>query len=130
MTSLPVPVSPEIKTVALVGATASTWERIERGPPRRPTMVSRNEERVRSGLHTTGLSAENRVTPVLIAFSSYRPASVMYSALEIIFPPFHQICQRPTQQILPNNIKLAEPRAGLLLKLPLEQSRVDSQPRQ
>jgi hypothetical protein len=40
---LPVPVSPVIKTVAFVGATASTSERVERRPPRRPTIVSTKE---------------------------------------------------------------------------------------
>src|SRR6266404_5857001 len=54
MTSLPVPVSPEIKTVAFVGATASTWERMERSPPRRPTIVSKKEDGARSALRTIG----------------------------------------------------------------------------
>src|ERR1700722_10440111 len=40
MSSFPVPVSPPIKTVMLVGATASTRERMPRRAPRRPTMVS------------------------------------------------------------------------------------------
>src|SRR5260370_3712649 len=40
MTSLPVPVSPAIRTVVFVGATASTRERIPRRLPRRPTIVS------------------------------------------------------------------------------------------
>src|SRR6516165_2221511 len=50
MTSLPVPVSPVIKTVVFVPATAPTWARIERRLPRRPTIVSRNEDFTGSGL--------------------------------------------------------------------------------
>jgi len=51
---LAVPVSPEIKTVAFVGATASTWERMERRPPRAPTIVSKKEDCARSDLRTIG----------------------------------------------------------------------------
>ncbi len=58
MTALPVPLSPVIKTVALVVATAFSWERIERRPPRRPTIVSTNEACARSGLLAIGSSAQ------------------------------------------------------------------------
>src|SRR5215469_6375319 len=61
MTSLPVPVSPVIKTVVFVPATASTWPRIERRLPRRPTIVSRNEDSARSGLRTVGPSGSRVV---------------------------------------------------------------------
>src|SRR6516164_8143665 len=61
MTSLPVPVSPVTKTVVFVPATASTWARIERRLPRRPTIVSRNENSVRSGLRAFRSAPRYRV---------------------------------------------------------------------
>ena len=54
MTSLPVPVSPVVKRLYTVLATASAaWLRIERRLPRRPSIVSRNEESVRSNLRAS-----------------------------------------------------------------------------
>src|ERR1700730_8338540 len=50
MTSFPVPVSPAIRTVIFVGATASTRERMPRRLPRRPTIVSTNGGSSRSSL--------------------------------------------------------------------------------
>src|SRR6266699_3559927 len=49
-----------MSTVALVGATAFSCERIERRPPRRPTIVSTNEASTRSGLRAIGSSARKR----------------------------------------------------------------------
>src|SRR5258705_5817938 len=86
MTSLPVPVSPVIMTVVFVGATASTWLRIGRRLPRRPTIVSRKGDCPRSDLCTRGLSA-CRVAPAFIMLAWHAPASGVYSATEIMFPP-------------------------------------------
>src|SRR5580704_698120 len=61
MTSLPVPVSPVIKTVAFVGATASTSASTGRRPPWQPTIVWRNDGRVRSGSRRIGSFGRYRV---------------------------------------------------------------------
>src|SRR4029077_15264522 len=50
-----------MSTVALVGATAFSWARIERRAPRRPTIVSRNEACARLGLRALGSSARYRL---------------------------------------------------------------------
>src|SRR5882762_7636234 len=74
MTSLPVPVSPVIKTVVLVLATASTWLRMERRPPRRPTIVSRNEDSTGSGLYTVRSGAIGGVeAKVIVSIADISP---------------------------------------------------------
>src|SRR5713226_5892781 len=84
MTSLPVPVSPVIKMVAFVGATASTSERMERRPPRRPTIVSRNDGSERSRLRTIDSSGGKKVV-LIVVFSRYPPTCVRGSEIEAMF---------------------------------------------
>src|SRR5580700_10265970 len=63
MTSLPVPVSPVIKTVAFVGATASTSASTGRRPPWRPTIVWRNDGRVHGSSPNASLRPSGRRKP-------------------------------------------------------------------
>ncbi len=72
ISSFPVPVSPEIKTVALVGATISTCERTARKPPCRPTIVSRNEARARPGASVPDSSAIGNTAGYSIEISETR----------------------------------------------------------
>src|SRR6266481_3920627 len=87
ITSLPVPVSPVIKTVAFVGATASTSVRMERRPPRRPTIVFRNEASARSRLRTTDSSRQYRVV-LIVAFPLF--SSICVPTVAIIFCSYAQ----------------------------------------
>src|SRR6266404_4187930 len=93
ITSLPVPVSPAIKTVAFVGATASTSVRMERRPPRRPTIVSRNEASERSRLCTTVSSRQYRVV-LIVAFPLF--LSICVPTVAIIFCSYAQRSQIST----------------------------------
>src|SRR3974390_2220155 len=64
------PVSPVIKTVVFVPATASTWLRIERRLPRRPTIVPRKDDSAHSGLRAVCFIGA-------IKSGIYRPPSLM-----------------------------------------------------
>src|SRR5271170_1361704 len=77
MTSFPVPVSPAIRTVVFVGATASTRERMPRRLPRRPTIVSTNGRSSRSSSRARSLSLRYAVSFICITGLE----------AELIFPP-------------------------------------------
>src|SRR5262249_8768932 len=82
MTSLPVPVSPVIMTVVFVGATASTWLRIGRRLPRRPTIVSVKVDDERSGLPSC--SGQCKIAAAFIVFAGQLMASEPCCATEIM----------------------------------------------
>src|SRR5215468_3801615 len=84
MTSLPVPVSPVIKSVVFVPATASTWARIEHRLPRRPTIVSRNEAFARCGLRAVRPSPRYR-TVFIDTVSGYGPGRTTEFGAVLIF---------------------------------------------
>src|SRR5271165_850961 len=84
MTSLPVPVSPESSTVALVGATASTWERILRKLPWRPTIDSRKESLARSNLRILASSRRPRLV-LLVATLRYPSTCVAKLDITLMF---------------------------------------------
>src|SRR5258708_17080804 len=86
MPSLPVPVSPAIRAVIFVGATASTKERMPRRHPRRPTIVSTNGSSSRFSLRARSSSLQYATTFIGI-FPASSLICITELEAELIFTP-------------------------------------------